>query len=157
MKISLIPSELWRGHKWWKSWWMDRWTNTQNFRGYNTIPSPLFVAGHKNPIRWHFIVWLRKQGLSFHTNCHKLGTLTCKLSVQVIPWFFLLFTPSISSRMYFLFLSVFFCLFFFFCCHSVPRKPSDFCLPSASLTSKWAMSWVNRVFMVIWTLKFQTN
>ena len=27
--------------------WIDRWTYTQNFRGYNIFPSPLFVAGHK--------------------------------------------------------------------------------------------------------------
>ena len=34
---------LWSGHKWWKRWWT---ANTQNFGGYNIIPSPLFVAGH---------------------------------------------------------------------------------------------------------------
>ena len=26
----------------------DRWTDTQNFRGYNIIPSLLFVTGHKS-------------------------------------------------------------------------------------------------------------
>ena len=29
----------------------DEWADTQNFRGYNIIPLPLFVAGHKNGVK----------------------------------------------------------------------------------------------------------
>ena len=52
VKISLMLSELWSRHEWWKRWRTDRWTDgrmdTQKFGGYNIIPSPLFVVGHKN-------------------------------------------------------------------------------------------------------------
>ena len=41
-------SELWSGHKRWKRWQTDRQTDRlSNFGGYNMIPSPLSVEGHK--------------------------------------------------------------------------------------------------------------